>query len=479
MPRLYAREERPKHPYIVDYSRNFNYDDYFESPQDVKKALAGYFGLVSYLDENIGKVLGALRDAGLADDTVVMYTSDHGDNLGARGLWGKSTMYEEIAGVPMILAGPGVPVGKRVATPVSHVDAFPTLLEIAGETMPAGFPGFSLVRISEGLQARPDGPLRVPRHGLFHRRLRGARRQVEVRALRQVRAAAVRSRAGPGRNPRPRGGPGVRGGAGGMPLRLYAICDPAEVDRRARARQAELLARERRPRGGDRTRRFRFYARAGNRGGLQVGGRMKRWICLLLVVFSAASSGAGVARQAGARHRAAIPPGGGHDFTARVVATRLAEVLKQPFVVENRTGASGTIATEGIAKGPADGYAFIVASPAETVVGAVAGLKMNYDWEKDLAPVTVIGDTPLAIAVHPSVAVEARSRSCWTTRRRNPGKLSYGTPGSGSSMHFAGESLKALAGIFIVHIPYRGAAPAVADLLGGQVPSWASSACRR
>jgi tripartite-type tricarboxylate transporter receptor subunit TctC len=162
------------------------------------------------------------------------------------------------------------------------------------------------------------------------------------------------------------------------------------------------------------------------------------------------------------------PAGGGHDFTARVIATRLAEVLKQPFVVENRTGASGTIATDSIAKGPADGYSFIVASPAETVVGGVSGLKMNYDWEKDLAPVTVIGDTPLAIAIHPSVPAQ-NIKELLDYAKRNPGKLSYGTPGSGSSMHFAGESLKALASVFIVHIPYRGAAPAVADLLGGQV----------
>lgn len=162
------------------------------------------------------------------------------------------------------------------------------------------------------------------------------------------------------------------------------------------------------------------------------------------------------------------PAGGGHDFTARVVATRLSEVLKQQFVVENRPGASGTIATDGIAKGPADGYSFIVASPAETVVGAVAGLKMSYDWEKDLAAVTVIGDTPLAIAVHPKTGIN-NVREFLEYAKKNPGKLSYGTPGSGSSMHFAGESLKTLAGAFIVHIPYRGAAPAVTDLLGGQV----------
>jgi tripartite-type tricarboxylate transporter receptor subunit TctC len=163
------------------------------------------------------------------------------------------------------------------------------------------------------------------------------------------------------------------------------------------------------------------------------------------------------------------PPGGGHDFASRVVAQRLSEVLKQPFPVENRTGASGTIGAEYTAKSAPDGYTFMVASPAETVVGGFAGLKMNYDWEKDLAPVTVIGETPLAIAVHPSVPAKT-IRELLAYAKENPGKLSYGTPGSGSTMHFAGESLKGIAGIFIVHIPYRGAGPAVADLLGGQVP---------
>ena len=164
------------------------------------------------------------------------------------------------------------------------------------------------------------------------------------------------------------------------------------------------------------------------------------------------------------------PPGGGHDFASRVVAQRLSEVLRQQFVVVNRTGASGTIGAEYTAKSAPDGYTFMVASPAETVVGPFAGLQMNYDWEKDLAPVTVIGETPLAIAVHPSVPAKT-IQELLAYAKANPGKLSYGTPGSGSTMHFAGESLKAIAGIFIVHIPYRGAGPAVADLLGGQVPA--------
>ena len=163
------------------------------------------------------------------------------------------------------------------------------------------------------------------------------------------------------------------------------------------------------------------------------------------------------------------PTGGGHDFASRVVAQKLADNLKQSFLVENRTGASGTIGAEFTAKSAPDGYTFMVASPAETVVGPFAGLKMNYDWEKDLVPVTVIGETPLAIVVHPSVPVKT-IQELLEYAKKNPGKLSYATPGSGSTMHFAGESLKAISNIFIVHIPYRGAGPAVADLLGGQVP---------
>jgi hypothetical protein len=151
-----------------------------------------------------------------------------------------------------------------------------------------------------------------------------------------------------------------------------------------------------------------------------------------------------------------------------VVAQKLADNLKQSFVVENRTGASGTIGAEYTAKSAPDGYTFMVASPAETVVGGFAGLKMNYDWEKDLAPVTVIGETPLAIAIHPSVPVKTIQEFI-AYAKKNPGKLSYGTPGSGSSMHFAGESLKAIAASSsCTSLSRRG--PAVADLLGGQVP---------
>jgi tripartite-type tricarboxylate transporter receptor subunit TctC len=163
------------------------------------------------------------------------------------------------------------------------------------------------------------------------------------------------------------------------------------------------------------------------------------------------------------------PPGGGVDFVTRTVAQRLGDTLKQSFVVENRAGASGTIGADAVAKSAADGYTVLVASPAEVLIGPIAGQKVAYDVERDLAPVTLIGETPLVIAAHPSLPAR-NLQEFLALAKAAPGKYSYGTPGGGSSMHFAGESLKAIAGVFVVHIPYRGAAPAVGDLLGGQVP---------
>lgn len=163
------------------------------------------------------------------------------------------------------------------------------------------------------------------------------------------------------------------------------------------------------------------------------------------------------------------PAGGGVDFVARTVSQRLADVLKQPFVVENRTGASGTIGADAVAKSAPDGYTFLVASPAEVLVGPISGQRIQYDPERDLTPVTLIGETPLVIAAHPSLSAKTIQELIGLAKSQ-PGKLSYATPGGGSSMHFAGESLNAIAGISMTHVPYRGAAPAVTDVLGGQVP---------
>lgn len=163
------------------------------------------------------------------------------------------------------------------------------------------------------------------------------------------------------------------------------------------------------------------------------------------------------------------PPGGGVDFVSRAVAQRLGEVLKTTLVIDNRGGASGTIGADIVAKSAPDGYTFLIASPAEVVVGPIVGQKVNYDPARDLVPVTLIGETPLVIAAHPSLPAKTLQEFI-ALAKAAPGKYSYRTPGTGSSMQFAGESLNALAGISVVHVPYRGAAPVVTDLLGGQVP---------
>lgn len=156
-PALYEAAERaPDHPYIAAIRQCQVYDKSFDEVK-LRRALAAYFGLVSFVDDNIGKLLHALAATGLADSTRVLYSSDHGDNLGTRRLWGKSTMYEEAAGVPMILAGPDVPEGLVCREPVSLVDAFPTI--VAGAGLPPhpddrDLPGQSLFEVASGTAPR-------------------------------------------------------------------------------------------------------------------------------------------------------------------------------------------------------------------------------------------------------------------------------------------------------------------------------------
>ncbi|MFL5269649.1 MAG: sulfatase-like hydrolase/transferase [Stellaceae bacterium] len=151
-PKLYDQAARPDHPYIQLYARRSDYDKHFHGPADLQRALAGYFGLVSFLDEQIGKILTALSETGLAGKTRVIYTSDHGDNLGARGLWGKATMYEESAGIPMLLAGEGAPVGAVCATPVTLCDVSATILDAVGAADAIdelALPGVSLLDLAD------------------------------------------------------------------------------------------------------------------------------------------------------------------------------------------------------------------------------------------------------------------------------------------------------------------------------------------
>lgn len=170
-PKQYAKDERPTHPFLLDYAGANGYDDHFDGEDRVRRGLAGYWGLCTFLDEQIGKVLSALEATGLAESTRVLYTSDHGDNLGARGLWGKSTMYEEAARVPLIIAGEGIPAGVTVDRHVSHVDVYPFIMECLGEaderTVTPSHPGVSLNALAAG--ASPDRTILSEYHAMGSR----------------------------------------------------------------------------------------------------------------------------------------------------------------------------------------------------------------------------------------------------------------------------------------------------------------------
>lgn len=151
----YKQAERPDHPVIHALTRVWNFDDYFDDAS-IRRARAGYYGLISFLDDNIGKILSALGAVGSLRDTVIVYTSDHGEMLGNKGIWSTSALYEGSVGVPLILAGHGIRQGAVADVPVSHVDLLPTLLQIAGSDSGGRGDGHSLVDL-DGLA--PDRPV--------------------------------------------------------------------------------------------------------------------------------------------------------------------------------------------------------------------------------------------------------------------------------------------------------------------------------
>ena len=245
MPKLYAREERTQHPYLNDYRNSFCYDDYFESPADVHRALSGYFGLVSFFDEHVGKITKVMSELGLEETTDVIYTSDHGDNLGARGLWGKSTMYDEIAGVPLIVAGPSFPIGRVINTPVSHVDAYPTILAAAGESVEAlknTHPGVSLIDLANG--AQPERTVLSEYHGMGSSTGAYMIRMDKYKYVHYVKypPQLFDLEQDPDEIDDLSAKPEMAAVLQACRQKLFAMLDPVEVDTRAKARQAELLA---------------------------------------------------------------------------------------------------------------------------------------------------------------------------------------------------------------------------------------------
>jgi len=162
-----------------------------------------------------------------------------------------------------------------------------------------------------------------------------------------------------------------------------------------------------------------------------------------------------------------FPPGGGTDIVARTVTPKMAEILGQPFVIENRAGAGGNIGTEVVAKSPADGYTLLVAS-ASTAINTTLMPNLSWSFERDFAPVVLMVVNNHLLAAHPSVPAN-NVRELLALARAKPGQVTYASYGSGSSAHLTAELFKLMAGVDLLHVPYKGAAPAVNDLLGGQV----------
>src|SRR5690349_23448964 len=158
--------------------------------------------------------------------------------------------------------------------------------------------------------------------------------------------------------------------------------------------------------------------------------------------------------------------GGPTDIVARTVGAKMAELLGQPVLVENKTGAGGNIGADVVAKSPPDGYTLLMATVSTHAINPGLYKSMPYDPIKDFAPVMQVGVTPCVLAVHPSLPVK-NVKELVALLKANPGKYSYGSSGMGSILHLCGEQFKTAAGgLQMVHVPYRGSAPMMADLVG-------------
>jgi tripartite-type tricarboxylate transporter receptor subunit TctC len=161
------------------------------------------------------------------------------------------------------------------------------------------------------------------------------------------------------------------------------------------------------------------------------------------------------------------PAGGNADAVARTIAERLSAALGQPFVVENKPGAAGNIGTEMAASAPADGYTLVEIITANTI-NATLYPNLSFDLSRDFVPVGLAATLPLILVVHPSVPASSVAELI-AYAKKNPGKLNYASAGSGTGGHVAGELFKTMAGLDVQHVPYKGATPAVTDLIGGRV----------
>jgi tripartite-type tricarboxylate transporter receptor subunit TctC len=162
------------------------------------------------------------------------------------------------------------------------------------------------------------------------------------------------------------------------------------------------------------------------------------------------------------------PPGGTSDILARLIGAKLADSLGHPFPVENRPGASGAIGSQVVAKAAPDGYMLLLGTASTHGVNSAVAKSLPYDAVKDFSPITVVGGTPNVILVHPDIAAKSLAELLALARSK-PGRLNFGSTSLGGTPHMSAELLKMMTGVDIVHVPYKGAGPMLADLIGGQV----------
>jgi tripartite-type tricarboxylate transporter receptor subunit TctC len=191
------------------------------------------------------------------------------------------------------------------------------------------------------------------------------------------------------------------------------------------------------------------------------------WLACACAALAAASAGAQDYPNKPVRMVVGFPPGGGTDVVARIITPKLSELLGQPVVIENRPGATGTMAAGQVAKSPPDGYTIMMGHVSVNAIAPALFKNLSYDVIKDFQPIAIAAAVPHFVVVHPSVPAKSLREMIDYVKAR-PGKLTYPSAGNGSMPHLAGEVFKAQAGVDLLHVPYKGTGQSMADLLGGQ-----------
>ena len=194
---------------------------------------------------------------------------------------------------------------------------------------------------------------------------------------------------------------------------------------------------------------------------------MKLWKPVLLSMLMAGTAAAQDYPHRPVRMVVGFPPGGGTDVVARILAPRMSELLGQPIVIDNRPGATGTVAAGQVAKAAPDGYTLMMGHVSVNAIAPSLFSNLSYDVLKDFAPIAIAAAVPHLVVVHPSVNV-SNLRELVAYLKSQPGKISFPSAGNGSMPHLAGEIFKSLAGVQVMHVPYKGSGQSMQDLLGGQ-----------